>query len=74
MSEDKEKAECLASAMRHAEGLDDVPMVIICQGPPRCDYNGDGPPRFDCPFCLRTRADDPREPEEIIAQMKRLQS
>lgn len=73
MSDDKAKADCLASAMEHAECLGEIPMVIICQGHPRCDYTGDGPPRDDCVWCVRIRADDPRDPEEIIAAMKNVQ-
>lgn len=73
---DKQKAATLADAMAHAEGLDVVPMVIICQGPPRCTltFTDDAPPPTDCPWCARIRADDPRDPDKIIAEMKRTQS
>lgn len=74
MSDEKAMAECLEDLKKHAETLDSVPMVVICQGRPRCDFTGDGPPRTDCPYCVRIRADDPREPEEIIAEMNKLQS
>lgn len=73
MADDKDKAACLDSLLEHAATLDEVVMVMICQGPPRCDYNGEGPPRVDCPYCLRTRSDDPRSPEEIIAEMGKVQ-
>lgn len=78
--DDKMRAKVLAGAMEHGIdlGLDEVPMVHVCQGPPRCDYNGENrPPGFspaDCKFCGHIRADDPRSAEEIIADMNRMQS
>jgi hypothetical protein len=69
MSDDA-KADCLAGAMKHAEGLDEVPLIYICQGKPRCtvDHDNAGPPQ-KCPWCVVIRADDPRDPDEIIAAM-----
>lgn len=35
---------------------DEDPMIVCCQGPPRCDYDGSGNPAErmnDCPWCKR---------------------
>lgn len=75
MSDDDEaKAACLADALKHGEKLSDVAAIYICQGEPRCDYKGDGPPRENCPWCVKIRSDDLRDPDDIIAEMKRMQS
>lgn len=70
---DDGKKDCLEDALAHAAGLDEVSMVIICQGPPRCDFTGDGSPRDNCPWCFRMRADDPRSVDEVLAEMGKTQ-
>lgn len=53
---------------------DKTPMIHICRGEPRCDYDGHDDREMPCPYCFSIRADDPRAPDEIIAEMGRLQS
>jgi predicted Zn-ribbon and HTH transcriptional regulator len=67
-------ADGIEQIKEHAETLDEVPMVHICLGPPRCDYNGTDDRQMPCPFCKSIRADDPRSTDEILAEMNKLQS
>lgn len=55
-------------------GVADVAMIHICQGPPRCDYDGTDPDRvLPCAICVSVRADDPRTTEQILVEMNRVQ-
>lgn len=37
-----------------------VGLVHICQGPPRCHFDGNEPEkRMPCPYCKTVRGDDP---------------
>lgn len=46
--------------------IDDDASITICHGPPRCDGNGGEP----CPFCYVLFADDPRDTDEIMKDMR----
>lgn len=72
MSDDKAKVACLSDALEHGATLDEPAWIFICQGPPRCERKCDEPP-FDCPWCAKIRSDDPRDPDDIIAEMKQSQ-
>lgn len=52
----------------------EIAVVYVCQGPPRCNFDGTDPESvMPCPFCKTVRADDPRTPAESWADMGAVQ-
>lgn len=72
MTDIEPKARAIQAAKDVSEN--ELHMIHICHGAPRCDNNSRKNYEMPCPFCYSIRSDDPRDPDEIMALMRRLHS